>query len=76
MGHCHSVMHEYETKNIQVLSTRLYKFSRFLGGGDSRAPYPLYETLPIAIQCLFLQWHRACTCMQLHVHVFKCLMGH
>ena len=30
VGHCHSVMHEYETTNFQVLSMRLY---RFLGRG-------------------------------------------
>ena len=45
VGHCHSVMHEYETTSFQVLSMRLYKFPVFWGEGDSRAPHPLYETL-------------------------------
>ena len=33
MGHCHSIMHEYETTSFQVLSMRLYKFSGGGGGG-------------------------------------------
>ena len=36
VGHCHSVIHEFET--IQI-----FKFSG--GGGDNSSPLPLYETL-------------------------------
>ena len=55
MGHCHSVMREYET--IQVLSMRQYRFSSFLegaeggieGGGKFQDHPPPYETLQGAV---------------------------
>ena len=47
MGHCYSIMHDYETIQFQVLSMRLYKFS---GGGGLTGEIPgpppsLYDTL-------------------------------
>ena len=52
VGHCHSIMYEYETTIFQALDMRLYKFSSFeyeaihiFKGGFRRAPHPLYETL-------------------------------
>ena len=41
VGHCHGIMHEYETTNFQVLRMRLYQFSRFLRGGGIPGPLTL-----------------------------------
>ena len=51
MGHCHSVMHEYETTSFEYETIQIFEFSGGGEGGieawgeDSRAPHPLYETL-------------------------------
>ena len=51
VGHCHSVMHEFAA-HAHTETTQIFKLSEgggteAGGGGYSRAPPPLYETLPI-----------------------------
>ena len=70
MGHCHSVMHEYETRQISFLSMRLYKFSKF---------FQVYNSIyhrQIVIHLIMTNKILHVTPLLIHIHVYIYIYMH